>query len=104
MPTLIHTKVDPNSLTAAVGSIGDSLSMVGNALGAIGDSLRNTLQPSWSGEASSQFFTQHSADEQSFAVLMKSLRDINEELRQAAGNYDKADSKASELVDALRIG
>jgi len=104
MSALVYTKVDPDRLGVAVSNIDDSLGMVRNALSTIGDSLRNNLQPSWTGEASSQFFTQHSLDEQSFAALMKNLRDVNDELKQAAGSYDKADSKASELVNALKIG
>jgi len=104
MPTLAHTKVDPNRLSVTSVNIDDSLNMVGTALGAISESLRGTLQPTWVGEASSQFFTQNSIDEQNFAALMKDLRNLNEELKQAAGTYDKADSAASGLVNDLKIG
>ena len=103
MPNFVHTKVDPDRLGMAALSIEDSLRLAENALSAIDDSLRNTLLPTWSGPASSLFFSQYSADTQSFASLMRALRDYNEKLRQAAGIYDGADSLARELVDELKI-
>ncbi|MCL2151796.1 MAG: WXG100 family type VII secretion target [Oscillospiraceae bacterium] len=103
MPNFVHTKVDPDRLGITALNIDDSLRLVDNALSAIDDSLRNTLLPTWSGPASSQFFSQYSADTQSFALLTRALREYNEKLKQAAGIYDNADDLARELVDDLKI-
>ena len=104
MAGFVHTKVDPERLTMTAVYIEDSLKLAENALHVVDDSLNNTLRPTWSGPASSQFFSQYSSDAQSFKSLVKSLRDLNEKLRQAAGAYDSADSSAAGLVNNLKIG
>ena len=103
MPAFIHTKVDPDRLSDTADNIDSSLTMVENALKAVNDSLNNTLRPTWSGIASSQFFAKYSTDAENFSLLLKTLRALNEQLKQAAGIYDKADNKACELVNALKI-
>ena len=103
MAGFVHTKVDPERLSMTAVYIEDSLSLAENALHVVDESLNNTLRPTWSGPASTQFFSQYSSDAQSFKSLVKSLRDLNEKLRQAAGAYDSADSSAAGLVSDLKI-
>ena len=104
MPAFVHTKVDPDRLSVTADNIDNSLKMVENALSTVKDSLNNTLQPTWSGIASTQFYSKYAVDTENFTMLLKKLRALNEQLRQAAGIYDKADVKACELVNGLRIG
>jgi len=103
MPNFKHSKVDPNQLSRAASEIDDSLRLAEKALGVVNDSLQNTLLPTWSGPASSTFFSQHSLDSQSFSSLLRDLRNYNEKLRQAAGAYANADDLADNLVDSLRL-
>ena len=104
MPNFVNTKVDPERLSMAARNIDGSLSVVENALRSLDDSLRNTLHSTWSGPASTQFFSQYTVDAQSFAALVSALRVFNEKLQQAAGTFDKADSSAGDLVNKLKIG
>ena len=104
MSNFTHTKVDPNRLSKAALNIDDSLRLAQNALSAIENSLDNTLRPTWSGPASTQFFARYADDMKSAGLLFKELRDYNDKLRQAAGAYDNADGRAGELVSNLRLG
>ena len=103
MPNFVHTKVDPDRLYIAAVNIDDNLRLVETAIAVVDDSLRNTLLPTWSGLASSRFFSRYSTDTQSFASLLKSLRAYNEKLKQAAGIFDNADDVAGGLVSKLKI-
>jgi len=103
VPSFTHTKVDPDQLSVTARNIDDSLRLVDNALGAVDESLRNTLHPTWTGPASTKFYSQYELDKQSFATLMKALYAYNEKLRQAAGAYDGADGAASDLVSKLKL-
>jgi WXG100 family type VII secretion target len=104
MPNFVHTKVDPNHLSNAAGNIDNNLRSVEQAFRAIDESLRNTLHPSWSSPVSTNFFAQYSIDALGYASFLKAMQAFNEQLKQASGIYDGADSKARELVNNLRIG
>jgi len=104
MAAFEHTKVDPDRLSVYARNIEESLNLAQKALDAIDDSLLNTLKPSWSGEGSATFFERHTANSQNTALLMSKLHALNEQLKQAAGVYDKADNEAKSLVDSLSIG
>ena len=103
MPNFVHSKVDPDHLSRVTTEIEDSLRLVEKALGVVDDSLKNTLLPTWSGPASSLFFSQYSNDSQSFSSLVRALRAYNEKLRQAAGAYADADDMAGDMVDSLKL-
>ena len=104
MSEFVHTKVDPNRLSTASGNIDNSLNMLDNAFKAIDEALRVTLHPTWSGPASIDFYKQYEMDTQTFNSHVTSLRSINNQLKEAAGIYDKADNRAKDLVNSLAIG
>jgi len=104
MPSFVHTKVDPDRLRVAADNIESSLRMLENALGVVDEAILNSLKPTWSGEASSEFFDVYSFDSDSFVSLIRTFHNLNDQLKQAAGVYDRADDRAGELVSALTIG
>jgi WXG100 family type VII secretion target len=103
MPSFVHTKVDPDQLSAAAGHIENSLRTLENAFRAVDAALREILYPTWKGPASSQFFAQYAADVNVFASQLTSLRAFNGQLKEAAGIFDDADAKARDEVNKLRI-
>jgi len=121
MPSFIHTKVDPNRLSATAANIRESIQQLENAFKKIrqtlaGDSqviptgmalsanASGLLHTTWTGPASQQFYAQYRDDVEFFNSHMKVLNTLNTQLREAAGIYDGADSRAQELVRQLKIG
>jgi len=104
MAAFDHTKVDPDRLNVSARNIEESLKMAEGALGTIEESLLNSLKPSWSGEGSTAFFDRYNTDSSNFAALLSKFKALNEQLRQAAVVYDKADTEANDLVNSLSIG
>ena len=104
MPAFLHTKVDSNRLSITANNIDNSIKMAEKALAAVEESMQSTLRPSWSGEASSKFFSQYTGDVQRFNALIAELRLLNGKLMQAAGVYNKADDNAGDIVRSLNIG
>ena len=104
MSEFVHSKVNPNRLNTAAGSIDNSLSMLENAYKAIEEALCVTLQPTWTGPASTNFFKQYTVDAQTFASHVKALRSINDKLKEASGIFDRADNRARETVSSLSLG
>ena len=102
MQNFEHTKVEPNRLAATAANIESTISILGNAFKAVDETLRGSLQPSWHGDASNIFFAQYDMDAQTFASHVNALIGVNTRLKEASGIYDKADSKAIELVGNLR--
>ena len=104
MAELVYTKVDPDKLRVSSRNIEESLRTAENALDAIEESLLGTLKPSWTGEGSTAFFEQYNTDSQNFTMLLTKLKELNAQLSQAAGVYDKADTEANSLVNSLSVG
>jgi WXG100 family type VII secretion target len=104
MAAFDYTKVDPGRLGTFARNIEESLILAEKALNAIDESIIGTLKPSWSGEGSTTFFDRFSADSQDTTLLMSTLKALNEQLKQAANVYEKADNEAKGLVDSLTIG
>jgi len=104
MAAFDYTKVDPGRLGFFARNIEESLSLAEKALGTIDESLVGTLKPSWSGEGSTTFYNRYSSDLQNATQLISTLKALNEQLKQAASVYDKADNEAKSLVDSLNIG
>ena len=104
MAAFDHTKVDPDRLNVSARNIEESLKMAQRALGTIGESLLNDLRPTWSGEGSTAFYDRYNTDSSNFTALLSKLKALNEQLKQAAVVYDKADNEANELVSSLSIG
>ena len=103
MPSFSHTKVDPDQLSVAAGNIDDSLQTLERAFRTVDGLLRSSLLPSWKGPASDQFFAQYGIDEEMFSMQLAALRELNGQLREAAGLFDGADSKACDEVSKLRL-
>ena len=104
MPEFVYTKVDPERLRVCARNIEDSLKTTEKALASIEEALLSNLKPSWSGEGSLAFFERYNTDSQDFTALLTKLKELNAQLSQAAGVYDKADTEASSLVSSLSVG
>ena len=104
MSDFVYTKVEPNSLRATADNIDISINALENAFKSIEDTLNTSLQPTWSGPASNDFFKLYKQDTLTFVNHAKSLRAINNQLREAAGIFDQADNSAEEMVRDLKIG
>jgi len=104
MPDFSHTKVDPDKLCVCSRNIEDSIQMAERALNEIEESLLITLKPSWSGEGSTAFFDRYNTDKQNFALLINKLKELNAQILQSAGVYDRADTEANALVSSLSVG
>jgi len=102
MQNFEHTNVEPNRLAATADNIESTIAMLGNAFKAVDETLRTSLQPSWQGDASDIFFSQYDMDAQTFISHVNALTSVNSRLREASGIYDRADSKAVELVGNLK--
>ena len=98
-----HTRVEPNRLANAASNIEGSLGILSGAFKTIDETLRASLQPSWEGTASDNFFTTYELDTQTFASHTKSLKTLNDRLKEASAVYDAAENKASELVTNLKL-
>jgi len=103
MSNFVHTKVDADRLCEAAMNIEANLSLLDKAFKDVGEALQGTLQPSWSGPSSASFFEKYSVDSQTFISHTKALYSVNNQLREAAGIYDRADSKAGDLVSKLKM-
>jgi len=104
MAAFEYTKVDSNRLSISAKNIEESLKMAERALDSIEKSLLGSLKPTWTGEGSKAFFVRYNKDTQNFNMLFGTLTALNEQLKQAAVVYDKADNEASSLVSGLSIG
>lgn len=104
MPDFSHTKVDPNKLSVSSRNIEDSIQIAERALGLIEESLLVTLKPTWTGEGSTTFYNRYNTDSQNFALLISKLKELNAQLIQSAGVYDRADTEANALVSSLSVG
>ena len=103
MPNFVHTKVDPDRLKVTADNIRQSISSLDRAFQAV-EAANGNLSATWRGPASQQFFAQYEQDKKLFKSHMKVLASFNDQLREAAGIFDGADTKARELVNQLRIG
>ena len=117
MPSFIHTKVDPDRLRTKANNISECILRLNSAFSAVeavltGGAVGIPMLPifaggliaTWSGPASQQFFAQYTVDKKLFQSQMRALSAFNDQLKEAAGIFDGADSKARDLVNQLRIG
>ena len=108
MPNFIHTRVDPNRLSAIANNINENIRQVENAIDkaqqALTGSGGGSLRATWKGKASAQFYSQYDVDLEMFSSHLNALKTLNDQLREAAGFYDSADNRAQELVNQLKIG
>ena len=104
MPAFKHTKVDSNRLIISARNIKESITRAEKSLVMIDEYLLKKLKPSWSGEGSTAFYERYATDSQNFSQLFAQLKILNEQLKQAAHVYNKADDEASNLVRSLSIG
>jgi len=107
MPNFIHTRVDPQRLSVTARNINENITLVENAISkaqqALTDGGGGSLRATWTGPASTQFYSQYNVDLESFKSYLSELKTLNNQLIDAAGIYDKADTKVQELVNKLKI-
>jgi len=108
MPNFIQTKVDPNRLSTIANSINENIRQVETAISKAQQALTGdgggSLKATWTGPASTQFYSQYDVDLELFSSHLNVLKTLNDQLREAAGLFDNADSRAQELVNQLKIG
>ena len=108
MPNFIQTKVDPGRLSTIAGNISEDIRQVEAAIRTVRQTLSegggSSLKATWTGPASTQFYTQFSADAEIFDSYLQVLNTLNNQLQEAAGIYDNADNRVRELVKNLKIG
>jgi len=95
-------------MNTTANNISESIRQAETALNRIrqivNDGGAGSLRATWSGPASTQFYSQFSSDEEIFNSHMNVLQTLNNQLREAAGIFDAADNRAQELVNQLRFG
>ena len=108
MPDFIQTRVDPDKLSTISKNISENIKQVETAVKLVRQTLSegagNSLKATWTGPASTQFYTQFSADAEIFDKYLQVLQTLNNQLSEAAAIYDSADNKVRELVSQLKIG
>lgn len=108
MPDFIQTRVDPNRLSTISKNISENIRQVEAAIRLVRQTLSegagSSLKATWTGPASTQFYTQLNEDAEIFDSYLQALQKLNEQLSEAAGIYDSADNRVRELVNQLRIG
>ena len=108
MSNFIHTTVDPARLSTIAGNINENISQVETAIKQIRQTLSegagSSLKATWTGPASTTFYTQFNEDAEIFDSYLKVLQTLNDQLREAAGIFDSADARVRELVSQLKIG
>jgi len=108
MPNFIQTKVDPARLSTIAGNISEDIRQVESAIRTVRQTLSEggggSLKATWTGPASTQFYSQFNADSEIFDSYLQVLNTLNNQLVEAAGIYDNADNKVRELVKNLKIG
>ena len=105
MPNFVHTKTDPDRLKVAASNISESIAMLRRAFSTIESLLfssDDSLSKKWEGPASDQFFAQYVEDQLLFNNMLDILEGVNDRLREAAGIFENADSRALELVEQLK--
>ena len=107
MPNFIHTRVDPQRLSITARNINENILSVEDAISkaqqVLSDGGAGSLKATWTGPASTQFYSQYSIDLESFKQHLTELKTLNNQLIEAAGIYDKTDLKVQELVNQLKI-
>jgi WXG100 family type VII secretion target len=104
MAAFDYTKVDPDRLCIFANNTEESLNLAEKAFSTIDEAISGILRPAWYGEGSKTFFDQYASDSKSITILMSNLKTLNQQLKQAASVYDRADNEAKSLVDSLTIG
>jgi len=107
MPNFVQTKVDPGRLVTIANNISEDIRQVETAIRTMRQTLSegsgNSLRATWTGPASTQFYSQFSADAEIFDSYLQVLNTLNSQLREAASIYDNADNKVQQLVKQLKI-
>jgi WXG100 family type VII secretion target len=107
MPSFIQTRVDPDRLSTIANSINENISQVETAINRAQQALTGgggSLRATWTGPASTQFYSQYDLDMELFSSHLNVLKTLNNQLREAAGIFNSADNRAQELVNGLKIG
>ena len=106
MPNFVQTKVDPSRLSTIAGNINENIRQVETAIKKVRQTLMegSSLKATWTGPAGAKFYSQVGADKETFDSLLKVLKTLNDQLREAAAIFDSADNKAMDLVRQLKIG
>ena len=125
MPNFDKTKVDPDRLKLAADNIAQAITQLNRAFTALTFMMGNASRTgnfigvpngmglsltgvvglnSWKGPAKDQFMAQYQQDSEFFNAHMKVLETLNNQLREAAGIFDGADTRALDLVNKLKIG
>jgi len=107
MPNFIHTRVDPSRLITIANNINENIRLVENAINRAQSALSGggggSLRATWTGPASTKFYSQYDVDLENFKSHLHALQTLNNQLIEAAGYYDDADNNAQELVNRLKI-
>jgi len=108
MPNFIQTRVDPDRLSTIANNINENISQVETAISRAQQALTGggggSLRVTWTGPASTQFYSQYDLDLELFSSHLNVLKTLNNQLREAASIFNSADNKAQELVNRLKIG
>jgi len=107
MPVITHTKVDPGKLSSTAVNISNSISQLEAAVGSIQSTLTAGggagLQGTWTGPASTRFFSQLSVDMEFIQAHLNLIKTLNGRLKEASILFDKADNDAMAFVNQLQI-
>jgi len=108
MANFIRTKVDPNRLSTIASNINENIGQVERAIKLVKSTLSEggggSLKATWSGPASTVFYSQFNEDIEIFNSFLQILQTLNSQLSDAASIYDNAEKRVQELVNQLKIG
>ena len=108
MPNFVRTTVDPGRLITISNNIGEDIRKVESAIKQVQQTLTDggsrSLKGTWQGPASSVFYKQLNEDKEIFESYLEVLQKLNNQLKEAAGIYDRADNKVQDLIKRLKIG
>ena len=95
------SNIDTEKILSAVGQLDGIVDRMGGCVGKFGDAIAN-LDKGWVSEVKAGFMATYRHDWDAMQEMLSQLREINDMLRGAAGDFDKTESEMSGGASALR--
>jgi WXG100 family type VII secretion target len=95
------SNIDSEKIISAASQLDSVVDRVQGCVGKFADAIQN-LDKGWVSEVKAGFMANYQLDFEAMQEMLFQLREINDSLRDAAGDFDKTEGEITTAVKVLR--
>ena len=95
------SNIDSEKILSAASQLDGIVDRMNGCVGKFADAVE-TLDKGWVSEVKAEFMANYQIDWDAMQEMLGQLREINDSLREAAGDFDKTEGEITSGVNGLR--